>query len=152
MRVMTETVVPQRTGFTSLRRGGLNWESFPLRLFVKGNRKFWNPADIDFGKDGPDWQTLSDEERRSATYLCAQFVAGEEAVTQDIQPFMRAMAAEGRFGDEMYLTQFCFEEAKHPAVFRLWLDAVGVTEDLHRYVENNPGYRAIFYEALPVAL
>jgi ribonucleoside-diphosphate reductase beta chain len=84
--------------------------------------------------------------------LCAQFIAGEEAVTEDLQPFLQAMAAEGRFGDEMYLTQFCFEEAKHTAVFRMWLDAVGVTEDLHRYVENNPGYRAIFYEALPVAL
>jgi len=141
-----------RQGFGSLRAGGLNWDSFPLRLFVKGNAKFWNPADIDFGADAGDWDTLTPDERRSATYLCAQFIAGEEAVTEDIQPFMRAMAAEGRLGDEMYLTQFCFEEAKHTEVFRRWMDAVGLTEDLHSYVAENPHYRALFYEELPGSL
>ena len=149
---MTETLPTHRTGFASLRRGGLNWDSFPLRLFVKGNRKFWNPADIDFSKDAEDWQTLTDEERRSSTYLCAQFIAGEEAVTEDIQPFMKAMAAEGRFGDEMYLTQFCFEEAKHTEVFRRWMDAVGLTDDLTPFVGENPYYRKLFYEELPESL
>ncbi|MEV6449468.1 R2-like ligand-binding oxidase [Amycolatopsis sp. NPDC051716] len=141
-----------RTGFASLRRGGLNWDSFPLRLFAKGNRKFWNPADIDFGGDAADWAALTDEERRSATYLCAQFVAGEEAVTEDIQPFMKAMSATGRFGDEMYLSQFCFEEARHTEVFRRWMDAVGLTEDLHPFVADNPHYRKLFYEELPASL
>lgn len=149
---MTGTVAPARTGFTSLRAGGLNWDSFPLRLFVKGNAKFWNPADIDFSADGADWRQLTDEQRRSATYLCAQFIAGEEAVTEDIQPFMKAMAATGRFGDEMYLTQFCYEEAKHTEVFRRWMDAVGLTEDLHPYVAENPHYRKLFYEELPESL
>jgi ribonucleotide reductase beta subunit family protein with ferritin-like domain len=54
-----------------------------------------------------------------AARLCAQFIAGEEAVTQDIQPFMAAMRDEGRLADEMYLTQFAFEEAKHTQVFRM---------------------------------
>ncbi|MGC7098025.1 R2-like ligand-binding oxidase [Amycolatopsis lurida] len=146
------TTTEMRSGFSSLRRGGLNWDSFPLRLFVKGNAKFWNPADIDFGQDAADWRTLTDDERRSATYLCAQFIAGEEAVTEDIQPFMKAMAATGRFGDEMYLSQFCFEEAKHTEVFRRWMDAVGLTEDLHPYVAENPHYRKLFYEELPSSL
>lgn len=141
-----------RTGFASLRNGGLNWDSFPLRLFLKGNKKFWNPADIDFSQDAADWAELSDEERRSATFLCAQFIAGEEAVTEDIQPFMAAMSATGRFPDEMYLTQFCFEEAKHTEVFRRWMDAVGLTEDLHAYVAENPSYRTLFYEELPESL
>jgi ribonucleoside-diphosphate reductase beta chain len=148
---MTENPL-HRKGFQSLKAGGLNWDSLPLRLFDKGNRKFWNPADIDFSQDAKDWEALGDGEREAALMLCAQFIAGEEAVTEDLQPFLQAMAAEGRLGDEMYLTQFCFEEAKHTQVFRLWLDAVGVKDDLHRHIENNPGYRAIFYEALPVAL
>ncbi|OZM70554.1 ribonucleotide-diphosphate reductase subunit beta [Amycolatopsis antarctica] len=149
---MTATTTAVRTGFGSLRRGGLNWDAFPLRLFVKGNAKFWNPADIDFSRDRHDWESLNDEQRRSATYLCAQFIAGEEAVTEDIQPFMQAMAAEGRLGDEMYLTQFCFEEAKHTEVFRRWMDAVGLTADLHPYVAENPHYRKLFYEELPESL
>ncbi|MDT7729590.1 MAG: ribonucleoside-diphosphate reductase beta chain [Actinomycetota bacterium] len=149
---MTGTIARHRTGFQSLRKGGLNWDSFPLRLFVKGNAKFWNPADIDFSRDSADWQTLNPDQQRSATYLCAQFIAGEEAVTEDIQPFMKAMATTGRFGDEMYLTQFCFEEAKHTEVFRRWMDAVGLNEDLHPYVAENPYYRKLFYEELPESL
>ncbi|WP_190819002.1 R2-like ligand-binding oxidase [Saccharopolyspora pogona] len=151
---MTSTTAhpAHREGFHSLRASGLNWDSLPLRLFNKGNAKFWNPADIGFSKDTEDWQRLNEDEQRSVASLCAQFIAGEEAVTQDLQPFVAAMAAEGRFGDEMYLTQFVFEEAKHTQVFRLWLDAIGLTEDLHGLVEENPGYREIFYRALPESL
>src|SRR5690606_31188713 len=126
--------------------------TLPLRLFAKGNRKFWNPADIDFSVDARDWEKLTDRQRLSATYLCAQFAAGEEAVTEDIQPFLRAMAAEGRLGDEMYLAQFCFEEAKHTEAFRRWMDAVGLTDDLHPFVAENPHYRKLFYEELPESL
>ncbi|MBE9374030.1 R2-like ligand-binding oxidase [Saccharopolyspora sp. HNM0983] len=149
---MTTTHPAHRDGFHSLRASGLNWESLPLRLFSKGNAKFWNPTDIDFTRDAEDWAALTEDEKRSVAGLCAQFIAGEEAVTQDLQPFLAAMADEGRFGDEMYLTQFTFEEAKHTQVFRLWMDAVGITEDLHDYVQDNAGYRAIFYEALPESL
>jgi len=141
-----------RTGFHSLRARGLDWDSLPLRLYAKGNRRFWNAADIDFRQDARDWALLDEPLRRGAAMLCAQFIAGEEAVTEDIQPFGRAMAAEGRLGDELYLTQFAFEEARHTEGFRRWLDAVGLVDDLHPFVENNPGYRAIFYQALPEAL
>jgi ribonucleoside-diphosphate reductase beta chain len=141
-----------RTRYGSLDGGGLNWDSLPLKLFAGGNAKFWNPADIDLSRDRPDWEALSDRERDYATRLCAQFVAGEEAVTKDIQPFMTAVRAEGRLGDEMYLTQFAFEEAKHTQVFRMWLDAVGMTDDLHDYLEAVPAYRQMFSEELPASL
>ncbi|MBW0017063.1 MAG: R2-like ligand-binding oxidase [Mycobacterium sp.] len=141
-----------RTRSGSMVAGGLNWASLPLKLFAGGNAKFWDPADIDFSRDRADWERLSDTERDYATRLCAQFIAGEEAVTEDIQPFMSAMRAEGRLGDEMYLTQFAFEEAKHVQVFRMWLDAVGVTDDLHSYFDGLPTYREIFYEELPRCL
>lgn len=141
-----------RTRSGSLAAGGLNWASLPLKLFAGGNAKFWNPADIDFSRDRADWERLTDTERDYATRLCAQFIAGEEAVTEDIQPFMAAMRAEGRLGDEMYLTQFAFEEAKHTQVFRMWLDAVGMTDDLHGYLDELPTYRRIFYDELPACL
>jgi ribonucleoside-diphosphate reductase beta chain len=97
-----------RTHSQSINAGGLNWNSLPLKLFAGGNAKFWDPADIDFSRDRADWESLSEVERDWATRLCAEFIAGEEAVTQDIQPFMAAMRAEGRLGDEMYLTQFAY--------------------------------------------
>jgi ribonucleoside-diphosphate reductase beta chain len=141
-----------RTHSDSLAAGGLNWDSLPLKLFAGGNAKFWNPADIDFSRDRADWERLNDDERDFATRLCAQFIAGEEAVTEDIQPFMSAMREEGRLGDEMYLTQFAFEEAKHTQVFRMWLDAVGMTQDLQAYLEPLPAYRTMFYDELPDCL
>src|ERR1700686_1696078 len=123
-----------RTHSGSLAAGGLNWDSLPLKLFAGGNAKFWNPADIDFSRDRADWGRLSDDEHDFATRLCAHFSAGEEAVTEDIQPFMSAMREEGRLGDEMYLTQFAFEEAKHTQVFRLWLDPAGGGGGLQAYL------------------
>lgn len=152
---MTASASPlarRHDAFAALAGTSLNWDSLPLRLLRKGNRNFWDPADIDFDQDARDWTELTDEQRDVAVGLCANFLAGEEAVTHDIRPFMSAMEAEGRLGDELYLTQFCFEEARHTLGFRLWLDAVGVTWDLNDAVRENPGYRAIFYEELPAAM
>jgi len=142
----------RRTGFATLERGGLNVESFPMRLFAKGNARHWNPADVDFGQDALDFAAMTDDERWWTTSLAAQFMAGEESVTQDMQPFVAAMAAEGRLADEMYLTQFVFEEAKHTEAFRRWCDAVGVTDDLHSFVETNDAYMEIFTTHLPDSL
>lgn len=138
-----------RAGFGSLARGGLRWDSVPMRLFAQSNARFWDPAAIDFSQDRRDWRRLSDWQRRTALTLCAQFTGGEEAVAEDIQPFVGAMAAEGRLEDALYLTQFAFEEARHCIGFRHWLDAVGETGDLHELIEGDPGYRAVFFEALP---
>lgn len=141
-----------REGFSALDAGGLDWDSLPLRLWRKGNAMFWDAADIDLSEEAAGWATLEGEDLEAAARLSAMFLAGEEAVTHDIQPFMAAMSAEGRLGDEMYLAQFCFEEARHTEAFRRWFDAVGITENLNPLVDDNPGYRAIFYDALPTAL
>jgi ribonucleoside-diphosphate reductase beta chain len=84
--------------------------------------------------------------------LAAGFMAGEESVTQDLQPFIAAMATENRLADEMYLTQFVYEEAKHTLAFRLWFDAVGLTQDLHEYVDYNDAWMQIFTKELPASL
>jgi ribonucleoside-diphosphate reductase beta chain len=71
-----------RTRSNSLAAGGLNWDSLPLKLFAGGNAKFWDPADIDFSQDRADWESLTELERDWAARLCAEFIAGEEAVTK----------------------------------------------------------------------
>ena len=141
-----------REGFGSIRAGGLRWDSLPMRLFAGGNKKHWDPASLDFSQDARDYAEMEEPLQKLTQILATLFIAGEEAVTEDIQPFMKAMAAEGRLEDEMYLTQFAFEEAKHTQAFRLWLDAVGVNNDLHELIEGCEGYRRIFYEELPAAL
>ena len=150
---MTRTIEHgNRNGFASLGAGGLSTESFPMRLFAKGNAKHWNPADIDFTQDAKDLAAMTDDERRMTLTLAASFMAGEESVTQDLQPFIAAMATENRIADEMYLTQFLFEEAKHTLAFRLWFDAVGITQDLHEYIDYNEAWMQIFTKELPASL
>ena len=126
-----------RERFHSVKEGGLDFRALPMRLFIQGNQKFWDPSDIDFSQDAEHWQLLNDEQKEGVLYLAVNFVTGEEAVTEDIVPFIKAMADEGRLEDELYLTQFAFEEAKHTEVFRRWLNAVGVDKDLHYLIEED---------------
>jgi ribonucleoside-diphosphate reductase beta chain len=139
------------TSFATTTRG-LNRNLPPIRLYEKAKRLgIWNPADIDLTKDRADWSMLTDDEKDLILRLLAMFVAGEEAVTLDLLPLMRVVAQEGRIEEEMYLTTFLFEEAKHTDFFRRFLDEISaVPSDLTRYHTDN--YRHIFYDALPAAL
>ncbi|MBL8091171.1 MAG: R2-like ligand-binding oxidase [Anaerolineales bacterium] len=148
------------TSFVTTTRG-LNRELPPMRLFEKAKKYgIWNPSDIDFTKDKHDWAKFTNDEKELILHLLSLFVAGEEAVTLDLLPLMQAIAQEGRIEEEMFLTTFLFEEAKHVDFFRRFMDEVafpsplgeglGVRSDLSRFHGDN--YRQIFYEALPNAL
>jgi len=132
---------------------GLRRDIPPMRLYEKAKRLgIWNPSDIDFRQDRADWQTLRSEEQDLLLRLTAMFQAGEEAVTLDLLPLVMAIAQEGRLEEEMFLTTFLFEEAKHTDFFSRFLgEVVGVSDfDLTRYHTEN--FREIFYSALPDAL
>lgn len=131
---------------------GLDRDLPPMRLYEKAKRLgIWNPSDIDLSKDKSDWTLLKDDEKDLILRLLAMFVAGEEAVTLDLLPLIQVIAKEGRVEEEMFLTSFLFEEAKHTDFFQRFLDDVaGVDADLTKYHTDN--YRFIFYDALPSAL
>lgn len=140
------------TSFATTTRG-LDRSLPPMRLYEKAKRLgIWNPSDIDFTKDKSDWAALHPDEKDLILRLLAMFVAGEEAVTLDLLPLIRVIAREGRLEEEMFLTTFLFEEAKHTDFFRRFLDevATGVRSDLTHFHTDN--YRHIFYDALPSAL
>jgi ribonucleoside-diphosphate reductase beta chain len=131
---------------------GLQRHTPPMRLFEKAKRfGIWNPSDIDFAQDRADWQQLTAVEQDLLLRLTALFQAGEEAVTLDLLPLIMIIAQEGRLEEEMFLTTFLFEEAKHTDFFHRFLSEVtGVSGDLEHYHTEN--YRTVFYEALPAAL
>jgi ribonucleoside-diphosphate reductase beta chain len=139
------------TSFATTTRG-LNRDLPPMRLYERAKKLgIWNPSDLDLTKDKADWDAMSAEEHDLIWRLLGMFVSGEEAVTLDLLPLISVIAAEGRIEEEMYLTTFLFEEAKHTDFFRRFLDEVaGGPVDLTRYHADN--YRYIFYEALPAAL
>ncbi len=140
----------KRNMLTTSSRGLLE-DSFPYRLYQKAKRVgTWNPADIDFSQDQKDWKKLNAEQQKDILRLISQFQAGEEAVTLDLLPLMMAIAREGRLEEEMFLTTFLYEEAKHTEFFRRVLNALGERGDLSHF--HTGTYQVIFYEILPAAM
>ena len=130
---------------------GLMVDSFPYRLYQKAKKVgTWNPAAIDYTKDAEDWKTLSIGQRNSILRLLSQFQAGEEAVTLDLLPLIMAIAKDGRIEEEMYLTTFLFEEAKHTEFFRTVLDAIGEKGELNPFLTDT--YKQVFHVILPTAM
>ena len=131
---------------------GLRHNLPPMRLWQKAKRLgIWNPVDIDLTQDIKDWQGLSEDEQNYLRRLCASFMAGEESVTLDLLPLIRTVAEEGRIEEEMYLTSFLWEEAKHLEGFRRFFDEVAQdTSDLSRFYGH--GFKKIFYEELPASM
>lgn len=131
---------------------GLRWDSPPMRLYEKAKRfGVWNPSEIDLTQDKTDWEGLTEVEQDLILRLTVMFQAGEEAVTLDLLPLIMVIAQEGRLEEELFLTTFLFEEAKHTEFFHRFLtNVIGQKHDLSAFHTEN--YHTLFYEALPQAL
>ena len=141
--------IPKRT-YTTLTGHGLRHDSLPMRLYHKAKKLgTWDPRDIDLSQDKRDWQSLPEESQERVRGLILSFQAGEEAVTVDLLPLIMAIAHEGRLEEEMFLTTFLWEEAKHTEFFRRILDEVLQTQgDLHDIRVRNTT-RELFAGDLP---
>lgn len=147
------TTSPQRI-YTTLKSGGLRHDTLPMRLYHKAKKLgIWNPRDIDLSLDRADWQRLPEQPKERLLRHILGFQVGEEAVTLDLLPLIMTVAREGRLEEEMFLTTFLWEEAKHTEFFRRILDeVVQETGDLHHLRLTNPrpnNGRDMFGEVLP---
>lgn len=148
---MTQTYKPH-TSFATTSPQGLRHDILPMRLYHKAKKLgIWDPRSIDFSQDILDWQHCDEGERETILRLTSLFQAGEESVTLDLLPLILTVAHEGHLEEEMFLTTFLWEEAKHTEFFRRFLDEV-VQEriDLHHF--HTPSYRQLFYEELPATM
>ena len=141
-----------RQSYATVSGKGLDWDSVPMRLFQKAKKLgTWDPQAIDFSKDRQDWESFTEVERDFLLRTLSLFQAGEEGVTSDLLPLIMAVADEGRLEEEMFLTSFLWEEAKHVEFFRRWLDEVAMAKgDLGHYM--TPSYKQLFLVELPQAL
>jgi ribonucleoside-diphosphate reductase beta chain len=139
----------QTSRYASTTRG-FRTDILPWRLYQKGKQLAWDPATIDMSKDAKDWESADPTRRRIVARLATTFMAGEEAVTLDIMPLMRAIAEEGRIEETMFLTTFIGDEAKHAEFFRTWFDTVGEAGPFEELL--TPAQRRIFDEELPNAM
>jgi ribonucleoside-diphosphate reductase beta chain len=148
----TDLAPEPRSGYATITARGLDWDSVPMRLFQKAKRLgTWDPQAIDLARDRADWAGFSPVEKDYVLRTVSLFQAGEEGVTSDLLPLIMVVADEGRIEEEIFLTSFLWEEAKHVEFFRRWLDEVAISrEDLGRYM--TPSYRQLFLVELPQAL
>lgn len=138
-----------RSEYTTVSGEFLDMDSPCMKLWQKAKKYgIWNPNDIDFSQDVEDWDNMTHEERELTMRSLVQFLAGEESVTIDILPLMLTVAREGRLEEEMFLTSFLWEEAKHVDGFtRFFREVIRRDEDLTSYI--SPSYNIIFKDILP---
>jgi ribonucleoside-diphosphate reductase beta chain len=102
------------TEFLTTSPRGLNREHPALKMFQKAKKLgVWDPAAIDLTQDRADWETSPTKQKDATLRLISLFQAGEESVTLDLLPPNSGIAREGHLEEEMFLTSFLFEEAKH---------------------------------------
>lgn len=149
---MIQPAIHAHRSFATTSGRGLRHELLPMRLWRKAKRLgIWDPDDIDFSRDVGDWRVLRNEERDLLLRVTAQLMGGEESVTLDLLPLIQTIAREGRLEEEIFLTSFLWEEAKHVDFVHRFLDEVArASGDLSCY--HTPCYRRMFYEELPRAM
>ena len=143
-----------RTSFKTVAKG-LDFDSYPMKLWAKAKKYgIWDPAAIDFSQDKKDWAELDHLHQLFIARVVTQFQAGEEAVTLDLLPLIMAVAKEGRIEEEMFLTSFLWEEAKHVEGFNRFINEV-IGPDIFAEAKKDalvPAYQTLFYEVLPECL
>lgn len=138
--------------YTTLTSRGLRHDALPMRLYHKAKKLgTWDPRDIDLTQDRQDWLHMSEDHQTRLRNLIISFQAGEEAVTLDLLPLIMTVAREKRLEEEMFLTTFLWEEAKHTEFFRRVLDDVlQEKDDLHATTDPSPSNgRDLFADVLP---
>lgn len=130
----------------------LQHDSVPMRLYHEAKRLgAWDPRELDLRQDAQDFARLSVVERDVVLRLTALFQAAEESMTRDLLPLLMTVVREDRLEEELFLTTFLAEEAKHTEFFRRILDEVcRQSGDLRRY--QTPSFRKLFSDQLPAAM
>jgi len=133
-------------------RRTLRHDSVPMRLYHEAKRLgAWDPRALALDQDARDWARFTVTERDVLLRLTALFQAAEESMTRDLLPLLMTVVREDRLEEELFLTTFLSEEAKHTEFFRRILDEVcRQSGDLERY--QTPSFRKLFSEKLPAAM
>jgi ribonucleoside-diphosphate reductase beta chain len=134
------------------RTGTLRHDTVPMRLYheAKGLGA-WDPRSLDLRRDVDDWARFTVAERDVLLRLTVLFQAAEESMTRDLLPLVMAVVREERLEEQLFLTTFLVDEAKHTEFFRRVLDEVcRQSGDLQRY--QTPSFRRLFAEQLPGAM
>jgi hypothetical protein len=94
-------------------------------LYERWERGNWRASEIDFGEDRRQWEEVFSElERRAALWNYALFFWGEDAVTDNLSPFIDAAPREEQ---KYFLATQQVDEARHAVFFKRFMrDVAGL--------------------------
>jgi ribonucleoside-diphosphate reductase beta chain len=96
------------------------------QLYELWERQQWATQDLDFTVDRADWEGFSSEERFQRMYGLSAFFIGEQRVTDELGPIMRAAPTEEM---RIFLSTQIADEARHVQFFNRFYAEVGVLDD-----------------------
>src|SRR4051794_8222789 len=109
MSAAVPSAIPQLAGYAELYD---LWE-----------RQQWRVGALDFAQDRIDWHERFDRERRAAERMALSgFFLGEQRVTRELGPMMRAAPTEPA---RVFLSTQIADEARHVAFFDRFFEEVG---------------------------
>src|SRR5919201_5810788 len=96
------------------------------QLYELWERQQWATQDLDFTQDRMDWhERIPPEERFQRMYGLSGFFIGEQRVTDELGPIMRAAPTEEQ---RIFLSTQVADEARHVRFFNRFYGEVGVYE------------------------
>jgi hypothetical protein len=91
-------------------------------LYARWEHGHWRATEIDFSEDARQWrEELSEFERRAALWNYALFFWGEDAVADDLSPYIDAAPREEQ---KYFLTTQQVDEARHAVFFKRFMHEV----------------------------
>jgi ribonucleoside-diphosphate reductase beta chain len=95
-------------------------------LYELWERQQWRTQDLDFSRDRTDWnERIEPDERFQRMYGLSAFFIGEQRVTDELGPIMRAAPTEEQ---RIFLSTQIADEARHVRFFNRFYGEVGVLE------------------------
>jgi ribonucleoside-diphosphate reductase beta chain len=122
------------------------------QLYQLWERQQWLTQELDFTRDREDWLGFPADERRQRMYGLSSFFIGEQRVTAELGPLIRAVPDEDM---RIFLSTQVADEARHVVFFDRFYSEVGIleTEGLAARLEEtsahvNPEFDVLFDEIL----
>jgi ribonucleotide reductase beta subunit family protein with ferritin-like domain len=118
-------------------------------LYARWERGNWSAMDLDFSEDAKQWrEQFTDFERQAAIWNYALFFWGEDAVADNLSPYIDAAPREEQ---KYFLTTQQVDEARHAVFFKRFMQEVcgigdGSMDSGLRAIKPQltPGFRKIF--------
>src|SRR5213592_769827 len=96
------------------------------QLYELWERQQWATQDLDFTQDRIDWhERIPADEKVQRLFGLSAFFTGEQRVTDELGPIMRACPTEEQ---RIFLSTQIADEARHVQFFNRFFDEVGVLE------------------------